>query len=105
MVSTVKWYVFGAIISTVISLAGLVLIAWKTTPADAPASSKILFSTAFFILMWSIAMLTDFLIKIRPLKSRLLEDRVYESVFYASFVRGLFFSLAIMTVILIRKHF
>jgi len=100
-----KWQVFGVGISMILSAIGLGLITSKTDPATASFYLKTLFFIALFILIWSIATLIIFSIKGKPLRSRLLNKEVYDSIFNASSFWGFLISSAVITLIFIKKYF
>lgn len=99
------WQIYGVWTSLVISLVGLGLIVWKIEPQAASPLVKTLFFITLFILIWSMTTLAVFSVKNRLVKSRALSKTAYEPIFYDSFLMGLFFSIVILSIILIRKFF
>lgn len=105
MFSVVKWYILGVIAASFVSLAGIVLIIWKTAPETAPKFLIALFFLALFIFIWSATILIIFGIKSRFARSRLFDEAAYEPLFYDSLLQGLLAAGVIMTVVLIKKLF
>ncbi len=89
--------------SLILSLVGLGLIVWTTEPLTASLLLKTLFFTALFIFVWSIATLAIFTAKNKFLKSGRQNSDNRESTFQVSLISGLFLSIIVMAVILIRR--
>ena len=100
-----KWQVYGVGMSTIISALGLGLIIRKTDPAAASPLLKTSFFVALFLLIWGGSTLIIFSIKNRFPKPRPLDESTYESIFNTSILMGLFFSLIIAAITLIKKLF
>jgi len=98
-----RWQIYGVWAAFVSSLIGLVLIIWKIEPQTASLLVKTLFFITLFILVWSVTTLAVFSVKNRLVKLRALSQTAYEPIFYDSFLVGLFFSIIVLLIILIRK--
>src|SRR3989344_3660100 len=97
-----RWQIYGVWAAFVSSLIGLVLIIWKIEPQTASLLVKTLFFITLFILVWSVTTLAVFSVKNRLVKLRALSQTAYEPIFYDSFLVGLFFSIIVLLIILIR---
>ena len=98
-----KWQIYGVWVSLLVSLVGLGLIVWKIEPQTASLQIKALFFIAIFILVWSAATAIIFSVKNLPMRHRASAKSVYDSVFYDSFLAGLFVSIVLGIIILIKK--
>ena len=103
MIPVAKWYILGVAVSVAISLIGICLIIWRTTPDAASQLLKTLFFSALFVFTWGVGTLADFIVTTRTLTRQPLKDKILESAFYPSFFRGLIFSIVVAAVILIKK--
>ena len=103
MFSVVKWYIWGGIAASAISLAGMMLVIWRATPESAPLLLKALFFVALFIFIWSGATLAIFSIKSRFARSRLFDETAYEGLFYDSLLKGLLVAGILVAAVLIRR--
>lgn len=97
--------IYGVWMVLAVSLAGLGLITWKTSPENAPTTLKTLFFVVIMLATWSLATLIIFAIKSRFARSRLFDEAAYEPVFYDSLLQGLLVAGVIMAAVLIRRFF
>lgn len=93
----------GIWVSFTVSIVGLGLIVWKFAPRTASLSTKILFFVALFVFIWSAITLAFFYIKTLLTKSSALSEPSFETIFYDSLFVGLFFSVVIILISIIRK--
>ncbi len=87
----------------VLSISGLGLIVWKVDPVSASPILKVSFFITLFILIWSVATTVIFSIKHNLVRSRALGEAANEIIFYDSFLTGLFVSVILIIIALIKR--